>query len=309
MIHETDMAGGTRRSKSSSKLEQENEEEDALYNFQQVKDFLKVQESTIKSFFTVIVESTNSRIDSILKEVQTIKASLEHTQADLADLKELNCQDRLQSLEENLGSLIDKTDDLENRSRRNNLCFEGIEEKYGNETWEESEQKIKGLISTTLKINTDDMIIERAHRVGKKKSTAEKPRPIVAKFLNFKDRDMVIKERRKLKGTKHVIREDFSDRVLEKRKSLLPKMNEARKEGKIAYLSYDKLIIKQSRYHGQPSWSLPGHHANQRTYEGPPFANPGGFIPQPMFIPMAPTNLVLSQDEHNETSNEEHGEE
>ncbi len=41
--------------------------------------------------------------------------------------------------------------------------------------------------------------------------------------------------------------EDFSSRTLEKRKSLIPKLEEARKAGKIAYFVADRLVVKDNR--------------------------------------------------------------
>ena len=38
--------------------------------------------------------------------------------------------------------------------------------------------------------------------------------------------------------------DDYSQRVVTRRKELLPKMREARENGKIAYLSFDKLVVK-----------------------------------------------------------------
>ena len=38
--------------------------------------------------------------------------------------------------------------------------------------------------------------------------------------------------------------EDFSQRIMARRKELLPKMMKAREEGKIAYLSFDKLVVR-----------------------------------------------------------------
>ena len=58
----------------------------------------------------------------------------------------------------NLSKIVD---DLENRSRRNNLCFEGIPESP-NETWQESESKIKHLISSHMPEVGTDFVIERA---------------------------------------------------------------------------------------------------------------------------------------------------
>lgn len=276
------MAGRSRSKSSNKSTEQdlEGETTGTLFSLDQVKELLKMQESTIKSFLTALMDSTNTRIDNLIKEVESLKTSLEMTQANLDDLKTVNNKPRLESLETRIDELTDKADDLENRSRRNNLCFEGIsEDNQGNESWEQSEEKIKKFISTRLKIEADNMVIERAHRVGKKRSTSDKPRPIVAKFLNFKDRDMVLNERRKLKGSKQVIREDFSERVLEKRKNLLPKLYEARQQGKVAYLSFDKLIIRQTRYHQ----SVPGYHGN------PPSIPQNGYMGQPVyFSPMTP---------------------
>ena len=99
------------------------------------------------SFFSVFADSVNKRIDGILREVEGLKTSLEHSQAELAELKAVNLPKRISALENNIEVLLAKADDLENRSRRNNLCFEGIPElRYGNESWEKSEEKVKELI-------------------------------------------------------------------------------------------------------------------------------------------------------------------
>ena len=36
----------------------------------------------------------------------------------------------------------------------------------------------------------------------------------------------------------------YSQRIMARRKELLPKMMKAREEGKIAYLSFDKLVVR-----------------------------------------------------------------
>ena len=139
---------------------------------------------------------------------------------------------------EDLGN---KLDDLENRSRRNNLCFEGIHES-SNETWQESESKIKHLISSHMPEVGTDFVIERAHRVGRPRSDS-KPRKIVARFLNYKDREAVFKAKKKLHGTNMFVNEDYSDRVIKKRTELMPKLKEARRKNQRAFLRFDKLVI------------------------------------------------------------------
>ena len=61
-------------------------------------------------------------------------------------------------------------EELQDRHRRNNLRFMGIKEKSGaeSETWEESETKVKVFLQEKLGLETDEITIERAHRIGKK---------------------------------------------------------------------------------------------------------------------------------------------
>ena len=59
-----------------------------------------------------------------MKDVQSVKSSLEFTQA---QVEELIAPDlRVKKVKVQIEDLGNKLDDLENRSRRNDLCFEGI---------------------------------------------------------------------------------------------------------------------------------------------------------------------------------------
>ena len=70
-----------------------------------------------------------------------------------------------------------------------------------------------------------DFVVERANRVGRPSSDS-KPRKIVARFLNYKDREAVFKAKKKLHGTNTFVNEDYSDRVIKKRTELMPKSRE-----------------------------------------------------------------------------------
>ena len=119
------------------------------------------------------------------------------TQAQVEELITSNL--RVKEVKVQIEDLGNKLDNLENRSRRNNLCFEGIPESL-NETWQESESKIKHLISSHMPEVSTDFVIERAHHVGRPRSDS-KPRKIVAQFLNYKDHEAVFKAKKKLHGT------------------------------------------------------------------------------------------------------------
>ena len=202
------------------------------------------------------MENTHSRIDKLTREVQEIKSNLEFSQAEIEDLKHKNdlmennvkasksgideVNSKLNSIGKKIEELESKTDDLKNRSRRNNLCFDGIKED-ARESWSDSEKKIKDLLASKFNIATDNFTVERAHRIGRRKEG--KPRMIVAKFQSYKTKETILKKKSCLKGTNMFIREDFSDKTLAKRKELLPKMHEERKKGNIAFLRFDKLVV------------------------------------------------------------------
>ena len=56
--------------------------------------------------------------------------------------------------------------------------------------------------------------------------------------------DAIIRAARTVKPRGVFVNEDYSQRVVSRRKELLPKMREARENGKIAYLSFDRLVVK-----------------------------------------------------------------
>ena len=158
------------------------------------------------------MEATNKRIDDILVKMNDIQHSLGFTQAEVQDLKkqpmsstsqvpsESDPVTRLGDLENDFADLQDKIDDLENRSRRNNLCFEGVPEQDGGEkTWEATEERSRALVLPKLGV-PEDIVIERAHRVAQRQRS-QRPRMIIARFLNFKDKEKVVQARKRLVGT------------------------------------------------------------------------------------------------------------
>ena len=129
--------------------------------------------------------------------------------------------------------------DLDDCSRRNNLRFEGIKE-HENESWEDCENKIYDLLENKLEMN---IVIERAHRTGKKNKN--RSRPIVAQFSFYKDKMNILKNCKKLKNTRFSIFEDFSKETAAIRKEKWQEVLANRGEGMISYLNYRAVICKQ----------------------------------------------------------------
>jgi hypothetical protein len=86
--------------------------------------------------------------------------------------------------------------------------------------------------------------IDRSHRIGKRKAGNQKPRPIVAKFNYYQDREFVRINAKKLKGTKIGILEQFPEEIESVHRALYSELQKAKEEGKKAKIIKDKLIIE-----------------------------------------------------------------
>ena len=205
-------------------------------------------------------------IKSSKNEVNELKKSLEFTQNDLEervnnlegnmckvkeDLKEIyEYQIDPDYVNDSLADIRNKLSELEDRSRRNNIRIDGIAEEPG-ETWEECERKVHRLLSKELDIK--DVVIERAHRVKaysheNKNSKKLRSRTTVCKLFSFVDKARILKNSHRLKEATYYVNEDFSKETLAYRKELWEKVKALRKEGKVAYLNYKSIVVKERNH-------------------------------------------------------------
>lgn len=127
---------------------------------------------------------------------------------------------------------------------RDNLVFTNIPEHiqdHSGRRYEDTETVLTTFIQDKLQIT--DLKFERVHRVPDSKQRKDKPRPIVAKFSLFKEREAVRKSGYKLKGTTFGIHEQFPEEVEAKRRELYPIMRQSRQQGKRAVLVRDRLYV------------------------------------------------------------------
>ena len=103
-----------------------------------------------------------------------------------------------------------------------------------------------------LKIPEEDIEqirFERVHRIPTKKNTSQgqnsKPRPIIAKFSFFQDKEYVWSFVRNLKNTNISIANDFPREIDEIQKTLYPILKKAKQRKQTAYFEVDKLIINR----------------------------------------------------------------
>lgn len=115
---------------------------------------------------------------------------------------------------------------------------------------EDCESKVHIFLTNVLKIldSRANIRIDRAHRMGP--YSANKTRPVVAKFCDTKSK-MMVKDAPSsvnLRDTTYNVSEHYPPEIQQKRRELLPIMIKARKDGKRATLVRDKLYIDNREY-------------------------------------------------------------
>ena len=116
--------------------------------------------------------------------------------------------------------------ELEDRSRRNNLRIDRIEEKP-NETWKECEENVQEMIKEKLGI-TEPIEIDRCHRISKRKKP-NRPRTVICRITKFKDKQKILKNAKYLKGSGIYVYENFCKETMELRKTLWDQVLEYRR--------------------------------------------------------------------------------
>ncbi|XP_054929047.2 uncharacterized protein [Dermacentor andersoni] len=111
---------------------------------------------------------------------------------------------------------MEKNVDLENRSRRLNLVFYGIDDGNHSETWIQSENLVKDICKTNLGIELNS--IQRAHRVGR--YSVRFKRPVLVNFSSYKEKQDVLSNANKFKGSPYSVDQDYSSDTREIRKHL-----------------------------------------------------------------------------------------
>ncbi len=216
--------------------------------------------------FTDILDSIDKRLSSfdarlslveiLHREFKSLRESLEFSQQQVETLAAENAslRDSVKSLTENMTHLSEENKkiketviDLQARSMRDNLVFSGIPESAE----EDPEATVKNFIKTYLKLPEDtveNICFERVHRMGAKKPGAPRPRPIVAKFGYFKQKEQVKSRGRELKGTDFGVNDQFPKEILERRKILFPIRRSLIQKGSRAVIAVDRLYVDGQLY-------------------------------------------------------------
>lgn len=183
----------------------------------------------------VAVRDRNKAVDGRINKIQDKVESCDFA-VGLVNDKVVTLEKENESLKENLTY-------LQSQSMRNNLIFTNIPEEEA-ETNERSENKLREFIKDNLKAAqdiVDGIKFERVHRMGQK--SANYPRKIVAKFHEFKEKELVRMQCKCLQGSVYRISEQFPKEIVDKRRKLFAEAEKERESGKTAWVLYDTLCV------------------------------------------------------------------
>lgn len=196
---------------------------------------------------------TNDKVVSDNEELREDMGSLaSHYDDEIRELKNDAIRDDEFVRKETFEKIQEKVDDLEGRSRRNNIRIRNLPEgaEFGYHGDPPMETVVESIIKQALDIDLETGSIQRAHRVGAKR--VGRPRDIVAYFLRYKDKEIVRKAAPIRKPTynnrKIFFNEDHSPYVMAKRKVLGEEMHRRRQQDQRAWLSRDRLMFIQDDF-------------------------------------------------------------
>ena len=198
-------------------------------------------------WFVQYEERLHDKLDDVARRMGEQEEKLNAMEIDLAtvvsDVRKLQKENK---------DLVSKLDDLENRSRRNNLVIFGLKEPEGKE---DCNKTVTDFLKFVGVQPVDFLMIQRCHRTPTQKqgNENEKPRMVHMAFQSY-----IIKEHvrkmciQKLKDCKSVyqgrklfVSEDLSARVRALRQNKMEVFQNLKQQGKKPYFAYpDKLRYK-----------------------------------------------------------------
>ena len=183
-------------------------------------------------------------LEDISKRMETIEGKLRSVDFEIESVKA-----DIKTLQKEKEDLITKVDDLENRSRRDNLIFFGVPEVAEKENCAELLVDLLENFVGVPDFNRNH--IERCHRTPTFKPSGgpqSKPRIIHVKFSSYQTKELVRKaciqkfKESTYKGQKIFVGEDFSKRIQTLRKNQMGEFKRLQREGKKPFFIYPAVV-------------------------------------------------------------------
>lgn len=182
-----------------------------------------MDEATLKRYFDESnaltkkqFEETNENIDKKLKPIVS----------------------RIVEIEKKVDINTKRTDEWEKAKRKRNIIIFGMEQEK-EENYITLEEKVRNMLREKMDITVLSTEVDSIKRIGKDPNK----RPIFMALTTWRKKMEIITNGKKLKNTGIFISEDYPPEVQKIRKELAVVLKEHRKNGKKAYIKYDKIVI------------------------------------------------------------------
>lgn len=203
---------------------------------------LEGQKEILKSISVINSEQTAQRatLTAVLQKVSNLETRLDTMNKSTCRID--NFDTSLNVLKTSVADQSEKIVDIEDRSRRSNLIVFGLIEKPN-----ETEDVLRKEVVDELfckKLNVSCSSIGRIHRLGRQAGN----RPVIMYLQDFTEKQEILKNAKKLKGTEIYIQNDYSRCTLRRRKLLWDSGKIDKANGKKPYLVHDKLRIDDETF-------------------------------------------------------------
>ena len=214
-------------------------------------------------------DAVKTRVTHLEEENKQLKLAAENTAMEIKDLKTTTVyaysgleesNEELKTLKEEVMNLKRRNIKLEAYTRRENIKIFGIEDERG-ESNTRTEELVRIMMREKMNIPKEDVErfqFERVHRILTRQDMvrSSKPRPIIAKFSFYKDKEFMWSFVKNLKGSGIGIANDFPKEIDEIQQKLYPVLKEAKKTGQKASFKVDKLVISGQIYRAAETENL-----------------------------------------------------
>ena len=214
-----------------------------LENLEKRTQRLEVFQTTAKKDIDDLKEGINFTGQQLQDKTEAVEIAHRLYETQLAELTT-----RCQKNEDLVDEIHTKNLYLEAYSRRENIKFTNIEEstEIGGRSGEDTEEVLRNFLERELGYrDARNVEIQRVHRIGKSKDG--NPRPILARFLRYKNCQQILLLGHRLKGTNFQMFRDLPQEIITRRKVQMAAFKDARRNGVAASFSQsqpDKLYIR-----------------------------------------------------------------
>lgn len=244
----------------------------------------------IYNLINTVNTNLTKKIDNIEKEIADLSLHFNKQLSEIAsEVKTVKTENAL--LETRLRT-------AERQLKRNNLIVYGIVEEDG-ETQADILKSFTTLLGEKLQINLSNKDFSNCFRLGKK---GNRSRPILIEVLSNFSKQLIIRQRAKLRGTNIFINEDLIPEDRNERKVLVKALKEARDQNLNASLKGSKLLVDGVCYTYSDIADAPTRQ-RKTDYDSPPPARSVVSEPSTPSLPLilddnvfvSKTTLVNSQ--------------